>query len=111
MIGMLTVPMMMLPGLVGLPGRGSIGYYYSFSLPATNMASLPDDASQDEQRVTLAVTLAEEPRRSDVVSRKVLRRNKEGGKSLGVGGRKQFIDFCQYTIRLSPIFKAFVSEK
>ena len=46
MIGMLTVPMMMLPGLVGLPGRGSIGYLYSSSsLPATNMASLPDDES------------------------------------------------------------------
>ena len=105
MIGMLTVPMMMLPGLVGLPGRGSIGY--SSSLTATNMASLPDDASQDEQRVTWA----EEPRRADAVSRKVLCRNKEGGKSLGVGGRKQIIDFCQYTIRLSPIFKVFVSEK
>ena len=78
MIGMLTVPMMMLPGLVGLPGRGSIGYYYSFSLPATNMASLPDDASQDEQRVTWA----EEPRRADVVSRKVLCRKRKEAKVL-----------------------------
>lgn len=35
-------------------------------------------------------------------------RNKEGGKSLC---RKWIFDFCQYTIRLSPIFKAFAREK
>jgi hypothetical protein len=41
-----------------------------------------------------------------------LMNKKEGGKSLlGVGGRKQAIDFRQYTIRQLPIFKAFDWEE
>ena len=37
-------------------------------------------------------------------------REKEGGKSLCVGGRKQIIDFCLNITRSSSIFKAFAPE-
>ena len=38
-------------------------------------------------------------------------RNKEGGKSLGVGGKKYIIDFCLLLIRLLPKYNVFGPEK
>jgi hypothetical protein len=37
--------------------------------------------------------------------------NEEGGKSLGVGGRKWIIDFCLAGYDILSIFKAFAQEK